>query len=367
MDCESGICKNGSCAVARCGDGVKNGDEDCDSKGKTTASCNADCTMPICGDGHVDDKAGELCEPDENAEVWARCNTICTYGVRLDGTWSTEDVGMGGGPSTPWETLAINEEASDNLAGLQSFHYSGQDFIYDLTTNTRYDIAADSWSALEAALPYSPDYWENGAVDSMSIWVPRGGSMYRFVLATETWETPSTEVPDGANEDTAAVFDANGFIWYAGGDDELVKYDPKDGTFDTFSFAADFPAFDVYEARVAYDPLSNKLVVTGYENDSFLVFDLTSEEFSQGSVSPGGPVRDNSCQDLAGGIYVGSDDDPGKMYRYDIAADEFTVLPDLPVQHDNNSTCVVSEDGYLYYATNTDIDGQFFRLKLNKR
>jgi cysteine-rich repeat protein len=46
-----------------CGNGVIDDDEDCDDDGQNTANCNADCTSPFCGDGIVNQAAGETCEP----------------------------------------------------------------------------------------------------------------------------------------------------------------------------------------------------------------------------------------------------------------------------------------------------------------
>ena len=36
------------------------------------------------------------------------------------------------------------------------------------------------------------------------------------------------------------------------------------------------------------------------------------------------------------------------MWQYDIASDTWLSLPDLPVDHANNGSCVVSDTGYLY-------------------
>lgn len=358
-DCESGVCSGGECQEASCGDGVKNGDEDCDSEGEDTEECNADCTAAECGDGYVNEEAGELCEAVDGQGPWGRCNALCTYGVGLDGTWQTTNISM---TDSPWEVLAASGEY---LEGLQSFHYPGQDYIYDLTANYRYSIADDEWTPNPQTLPYATQRWANGAVDATSIWVPRDGSMHRFVIATEMWEEAAADVPNGSDEATGAVFDGEGNIWYADPDDALVRYTPASDAIATFSYTDEFPDFEVYETRIAYDPITNRIVFTGYSNDRFLRFDIDTEMFSEGSQSPGGSVRDNSCQDRSGGIYVGSDDDPGKMYRYDIENDDYTELPALPAEHDNSSTCVVSSDGYLYYATSENSDGEFLRLRLN--
>lgn len=61
-------------------------------------------------------------------------------------------------------------------------------------------------------------------------------------------------------------------------------------------------------------------------------------------------------------MYVGSSNWL-TMHRYDIAEDTWTELPTLPVAHDNWSSCVVSQDGYLYYGTDAPA---FYRLPLGK-
>lgn len=49
-----------------CGNGVIDPpDEQCDDDGQNTANCDADCTLPECGDGIVNQAAGETCEPSE--------------------------------------------------------------------------------------------------------------------------------------------------------------------------------------------------------------------------------------------------------------------------------------------------------------
>lgn len=44
-----------------CGDGEQDTGEECDEAGET-ASCDADCTFPVCGDGVVNEAAGEECD-----------------------------------------------------------------------------------------------------------------------------------------------------------------------------------------------------------------------------------------------------------------------------------------------------------------
>jgi len=61
--------------VAECGNGIVEGDEACD-EGEESATCNADCRAALCGDGYVNQAAGEICD-DGNDDPDDGCNTMC--------------------------------------------------------------------------------------------------------------------------------------------------------------------------------------------------------------------------------------------------------------------------------------------------
>lgn len=48
--------------AAECGDGIVEGDEECDDGGIDTPTCDFDCTSAVCGDGHINTAAGEACD-----------------------------------------------------------------------------------------------------------------------------------------------------------------------------------------------------------------------------------------------------------------------------------------------------------------
>ncbi|MEM9453543.1 MAG: fibrinogen-like YCDxxxxGGGW domain-containing protein [Myxococcota bacterium] len=83
-DCIDGVCQvgdgvedgGGACAAPACGDGVTNGDEDCDEGGTETAGCNTNCSAHSCGDGMVNVTAGEECD-DGNLDELDECTTNC--------------------------------------------------------------------------------------------------------------------------------------------------------------------------------------------------------------------------------------------------------------------------------------------------
>ncbi|MBW2522654.1 MAG: lamin tail domain-containing protein [Deltaproteobacteria bacterium] len=65
-DCASGDCREGTCVAVVCGDGLVRGDELCDGDGEghggETETCDLDCTPALCGDGTVNEAAGESCD-----------------------------------------------------------------------------------------------------------------------------------------------------------------------------------------------------------------------------------------------------------------------------------------------------------------
>lgn len=69
------------CLDAVCGDGlVFMGVEACD-EGGASANCDADCTVPECGDGVLNTAAGEICEDDVgNGTCNANCAVDCNVG-----------------------------------------------------------------------------------------------------------------------------------------------------------------------------------------------------------------------------------------------------------------------------------------------
>jgi len=64
-----------SCMPATCGDGIIGGPEECDDAGES-ATCDADCTFVVCGDGTLNATAGEHCD-DGNTTAGDGCDASC--------------------------------------------------------------------------------------------------------------------------------------------------------------------------------------------------------------------------------------------------------------------------------------------------
>jgi len=369
-DCDSGVCSGQACATPDCGDGVTNGDEECDDT-RDTPDCDENCTLVECGDGYVNETA-EVCEPDPNLPPWQRCGKTCVHGVDLDGTWRTNGVPGGVGP---WEILPA---MGSFYIWLPTFHYLVEPSIVELRDLKRFDIKGAEWLPVGVTgdTPARPNY-SNGAPDGALVWVVIGTTMYTFDVVTEVWTPHTLDLPNADDAlGSGVVHDGDGYLWFVGLDgveSVLVKFDPADGGVETFSWAIDTPGFQAYLVNLAYDPIGDKIVLASYYYETApVIFDLATETFSMGNPLPdGGHLSGGACQDRAGGVYVLSRFFQGypsysyvaNGFRYDVATNTYAPLPALPFPHDSLSGCTVSEAGYLYYGAS----GQFARLRLNHR
>ena len=59
-----------------CGNGLPDEGEECDTAGDSE-TCDADCSAPLCGDGHVNEAAGESCESSADCELAEICSQEC--------------------------------------------------------------------------------------------------------------------------------------------------------------------------------------------------------------------------------------------------------------------------------------------------
>jgi cysteine-rich repeat protein len=65
----------------RCGNGVRDPGEQCDTQSMATPTCDVDCTVPMCGDRVVNQAAGEQCD-DGNTIDNDGCTNRCQVVLR---------------------------------------------------------------------------------------------------------------------------------------------------------------------------------------------------------------------------------------------------------------------------------------------
>ncbi len=74
-----------------CGDGIVGGEEACDDAGESE-SCNADCTLAVCGDGIVNAAAGEFCDADDGSCACGCADEGNVLDSDADGVFDCQDV-----------------------------------------------------------------------------------------------------------------------------------------------------------------------------------------------------------------------------------------------------------------------------------
>ena len=105
--------------ASSCGNGVVDAPfEQCDSGGLATATCNPDCTLPLCGDGFANTLAHESCD-DAGDSVF--CNANCTQAACGDG-----HIHAAGGEQCDDGNLQSGDGCSPDCVIEQGFTCSGE-------------------------------------------------------------------------------------------------------------------------------------------------------------------------------------------------------------------------------------------------
>ncbi|MFO0547308.1 MAG: DUF4215 domain-containing protein [Polyangiaceae bacterium] len=133
--CDPGFQGDGvtSC-VTTCGDGFTAGNEACDDVVLPTADCDADCSLPLCGDGIVNPAAGEECD-DRNTAAGDGCSETCLEesvggaggssgaGAGGEGGFDMGGTNAGGGPPTDADSEDGCTCATEPMSRTRSFTF----------------------------------------------------------------------------------------------------------------------------------------------------------------------------------------------------------------------------------------------------
>jgi hypothetical protein len=267
------------------------------------------------------------------------------WGRRFDGTWGAS-----------FQTRAPAVEFSMSL---QSFAPLQFQLIYNMydATGEKYDPMANTWTNLVATAPFNRGWFEMAPV-GMNLWGIGGGHVYKYAAMTDTWTTAATIT--GADPQNMTEADEYGKIYGYDTADEIVVYNPFDST--VTYHATGVTASD--ETRLAYDPATRTMYFGSWTTPMLYKYELDTGTVSMTSPNPEGALSDMVCSDRSGHIYVGGGTGGGtNFYMYDIDTDTWAVLPPLPGDQGVNGTCTVSNTGWLYVSTGTNL--QNFRIALN--
>ncbi len=100
-------CDNDGCSPI-CGDGLVTGAEECDPGGSETTVCDVDCTAAQCGDGTLNNTAGEGCDDGNDND-----DDGCTSSCELTDGW---DCSSGTCVTVCGDGLIAGDEACDDMA-----------------------------------------------------------------------------------------------------------------------------------------------------------------------------------------------------------------------------------------------------------
>ena len=326
-------------------------DADADTYGDPTFTSDA-CAVPSgfvasatdCDDGDRASYPGapEACDGADND-----CD-----GVEDDGLADCGYIAFDGTFGSGWETL---ESSLSEPYSLQSFHPSGTR-IYNMypTVGQSYDPDTDTWSYLATAAP-AARVWNQMAPWEGDLYGIFQGYVYGYAPATDTWSALAAY--SGGDDYNATVVDEYGNLYGHTNDGNIVIYSLIDGTLDYVSTGLG----SLYETRMGYDPTTRGVYFGAYYTAALYRYDLDSAVVSRVTDIPEPQLNDIFCSDHSGHLYAAGDSSGTTMWQYTTATDTWAAIPDLPSDHGNNSTCTVSEDGYLYVGTD---DYSFYRLEL---
>jgi hypothetical protein len=244
-----------------------------------------------------------------------------------------------------WETLAPNTEDTYSLMTYWPAHVPELYNFYD-ATGQRYNPDTNTWTHLATAGPSSNPWFQTAPLGQFLFgfhaYTP---NVLRYDTRSDTWATMTTYT--GTNEYTMAVADSAGFVYGHLNDGRLVRYDPRTNSV-TYLMTT---TGRLFEPRVVHDPETNSIFMGAYEGANLFQYDLDTGLTTSRAPIPEPQLNDIFCADRSGHIYAAGGSSGMTLFQYTIATDTWTRLPDYPVDHGNNGSCSVSDDGWLYVSS----------------
>ena len=346
-DCDDGDASVHPGADEYC-DGV---DNDCDGTvDEDDALDTSTWYLDADGDGYGDESdTVTACDaPSGYAGVAGDCDdddasiTECSF-REFDGTFASS-----------WETL---DDPLQHLYSVQSYHPSDMDYIYNMydTTGQQYDPATDSWTTLSSTAPYSSPWTSMAPVDG-DLWMIRNSSVYHYAPDTDTWTTVTSVY--GGDDLNMTESDEYGVVYGHTDYGDMVSYDTGTGSLDYFTTGLG----SQYETRMGYDPDERAIFFGAYNASSLYRWGIDDGTVTTMTSIPESQLNDIFCSDRSGHIYAAGNSSGTSMYQYDVATDSWSSIPSLPSDHGNNGSCTVSEDGWLYVGSGSNM--KWYRLEL---
>ena len=362
-------CVLASCTIA-CGAGftpcsgscvdLASDDANCGACGRACDAmheCNGSVCTIICGAGLT--ACGATCvDTTTDSTNCGGCGRRCRGGGTCAASVCSGGApGFSGATGTTWELVP---PSTLGTRGLMAWVPLGYPTIYVGNGGSfgSYTPATMAWATLAGPPPGSSlAGWGSPALSNDAIWEVLSSTVVRYDPATGLWSTPRSDVTGGDNASMTVADDA-GNLWAYNGAGELVRYDPVADTLSYYPAAATSP----YETRLGYDSDTNSIYYGGFASSSLSRFDIASGTVTTLTPIPEGGLNDIFCSDHTGHIYAAGDFSGMTMWQYTIATDTWARIPDWPIDHGNNGSCAVAEDGWLYVEPGTT--STVYRLEL---
>ena len=263
-----------------------------------------------------------------------------------DGEASQSYVTIGGGDvfdgtfGTSWETL---ETAPSNVFSLMTYMSGDFPYLWNASGDylSYYDPGEDSWEYITNVTPYDGIMKSMAPIQDM-LYMIRNESIYRFDPNTETWTTLGTY--SGGDDLNQTTSDYQGHVYGYASSGSIIEYDIISGSVQEYATGLG----SLYETRIAYDPTEESLYFGAYNDEKLYQYDLNTQILTEKTAIPEAPLNTIFCGDRSGHLYVAGGYFGQTMWQYTMSTDSWAELPNLIIDHGNNGSCSVSEEGYLY-------------------
>jgi len=261
---------------------------------------------------------------------------------------------LSGATGTAWQMLAATPNT--NMYNFEDYAPTWDGKVYAAPNGSATYSFNPQFDIFSAALSGMPNYayWNSLVPDGNYLYVISAGSVAKYDIAADTWTTPLNSVVD--NSYSLSAKDASRIIWSVTTEStpRIIKYDIAANT---VSYIASGLTGVTNEARVAWDPTTNKLYIgPSFVGGAFYSFDIKTSTLTTLAPHPESYMNDIFCSDHSGHIYAGGDPNStpnSTMWQYTISTAAWAQIPNLPFDKGNDGACVVSADGWLY-VTNAE-------------
>ncbi len=247
-----------TCRLASCGDGlVHEGVEDCD--GGETDVCNDDCTASACGDGTLNVTAGEVCD-DGNMDNDDAC-PACADASCGDGfVWAGNETCDDGNVNDGDGCDAGCQVEAPGLVFLASA--LGDAGFYG------YDIEQDSWTSLTS--PPQTTYSQITNDGTNVFLMGSGNTIYAYDIDEDSW-ADVTPGPGGTTDSPVSYFQSSPEGLYYLPDGQSTMWVHRDGTWTMFDIGG------AGSCAGSYDRENNELYIRTFAETGFRVIDTTND------------------------------------------------------------------------------------------